>query len=89
MWTCFLKMKNSLASCPQRPLRPSRHYTICDGPKLCFSHYCQVAAAQAAVDRGDEGAEKRLAAAEDELERALEAVLDAECEINGEWSSEM
>lgn len=39
----------------------------------------QVAAAQAALDRGESGAAERLAAAEEELERALEAVLDAEC----------
>lgn len=39
----------------------------------------QVAAAQAALERGESGAAQRLEAAEEELERALEAVLDAEC----------
>lgn len=43
----------------------------------------QVAAAQAALKRGESGAAERLAAAEEELERALEAVLDAECAGGG------
>lgn len=48
----------------------------------CFS-LRQVAAAQAALERGESGAAERLAAAEEELERALEAVLDAECAGGG------
>lgn len=43
----------------------------------------QVAAAQAALERGESGAAERLEAAEEELERALEAVLDAECAGGG------
>eukprot|EP00903_Cladosiphon_okamuranus_P005482 g5466.t2 len=43
----------------------------------------EVAAAQAALERGESGAAERLAAAEEELERALEAVLDAECAGGG------
>ncbi|CAM9642512.1 unnamed protein product [Ectocarpus sp. 12 AP-2014] len=39
----------------------------------------KVAAARAALERGESGAAQRLEAAEEELERALEAVLDAEC----------
>ncbi|CAM9310796.1 unnamed protein product [Ectocarpus sp. 6 AP-2014] len=39
----------------------------------------EVAAAQAALERGESGAAQRLEATEEELERALEAVLDAEC----------
>ncbi|CAM9284058.1 unnamed protein product [Pylaiella littoralis] len=43
----------------------------------------EIAEAQAALERGESGAAERLAAAEEELERALEAVLDAECEGGG------
>lgn len=53
-----------------------------------FSHVTicllgQVAAAQEALERGEDGAAERLAAAEEELEKALEAVLDAECAGGG------
>lgn len=48
----------------------------------------QVAAAQAALERGESGAAERLAAAEEELERALEAVLDAECAGGGGFGGE-
>lgn len=43
----------------------------------------QIEAAQAALEWGEEGAAERLAAAEQELENALEAVLEAECAGNG------
>lgn len=48
----------------------------------------QVAAAQEALERGEDGAAERLAAAEEELERALEAVLDAECAGGGGFGGE-
>lgn len=48
----------------------------------------QVEEAQAALERGDEGAAKRLALAEEELEKALEAVLDAECTAGGGFGGE-
>ncbi|CAM9816235.1 unnamed protein product, partial [Choristocarpus tenellus] len=47
----------------------------------------KVAAAQTAVDQGEEGASKRLILAEDKLEEALEAVLDAECQGGGGGST--
>lgn len=58
---------------------------------LCFVFFCflgQVAAAQEALERGEDGAAERLAAAEEELERALEAVLDAECAGGGGFGGE-
>lgn len=50
--------------------------------------FLQVAAAQEALERGEDGAAERLAAAEEELERALEAVLDAECAGGGGFGGE-
>ena len=55
---------------------------------FCFCFLGQVAAAQEALERGEDGAAERLAAAEEEVERALEAVLDAECAGGGGFGGE-
>lgn len=84
----LLRTTSQTASAP--PLPPPAHAAnlrssddvFNDASMLCF-YQRQVAAAQAALERGESGAAERLAAAEEELERALEAVLDAECAGGG------